>query len=208
MPHPLLVLTGTDYAGKSSLLHGLSEELPSWTIVSYDDEFVPPRYEFIRRLKGDLVRTIFPGGYSADMLLGWLHVTQVYLRDACAEARERGPVLVDSYFYKLLSKCVLRGLGEHAVVRSWRSFAPPEGVILLELPREELTRRVGDLSRLNAFEHHGRTPTLDGFLSFQEDLQRQLAREVEGIPVTRLDAALPPDVLRSAVRSVVLAAAR
>jgi thymidylate kinase len=207
MPHapPLVVVTGTDYTGKSSLLRGLAGELPGWTIVSYDDEFVPERYGFIQRLKGDLVRTIFPGGYSVDMLIGWLHVTQVYLRDACTEARARGPVLVDSYFYKLLAKCVLRGLGEHPVVKSWRAFERPDHVVLLELPRDELVRRAGDLSRLNAFEHHGSAATVETFLSFQEDLQRHLAREVDGIPTTRIDAAVPPEALRARVREVLTA---
>jgi len=203
--HPLVVVTGADRTGKSSLLHGLAGELPGWTVVSYDDEFVPERYGFVKRLKGDLVRTIIPGGYSIDMLIGWLHVTQVYLRDACADARKRGPVLADSYFYKLLAKCVLRGLGEHPVVKSWRAFERPDHVVLLELPRDELARRAGDLSSLNAFEHHGSAATAETFLSFQEDLKRQLAREMEGIPATRIDAAVSPEAPRARVREVLTA---
>jgi len=198
------VLLGSDFSGKSSALREIAKR-SSWRAVSYDDEHVPEQYSFIRRLKPDLVGTILPGiaRFSPDMLLGWLHVTELYIRDASQELLQAGEnVLADAYFYKMVAKCVLRGLGGDPIVQSWRAFPPPDRIIFLRMPPELLAERVPELSRLNALEHYGAEATRDGFLAFQRDLQDRMLEEVRGLPVDILDGATPREALVEQVLAI------
>ncbi len=191
------VLLGTDFSGKSSALREVARR-SDWRAVSYDDELVPEQFSFIRRLKPDLMGTILPNlaQFSPEMLIGWLHVTELYIRDASlAFVREGRDVLADSSFYKMLAKCVLKGLGDDPIVQSWRAFPPADRIIFFRMTPEQLVERVPELGKLNALEHYGSTPTRDGFLSFQRDLQDKMLEEVRGLPLDILDGAAPREVL-------------
>jgi hypothetical protein len=198
------VLLGSDFSGKSSALREVGRR-SDWRAVSYDDELVPEKFSFIRRLKPDLMGTILPklAQFSPEMLIGWLHVTELYIRDASAEIVQEGlDVIADSSFYKMLSKCALKGLGEDPIVRSWRSFPRPDRVIFLRMSPEQLDERVPELHRLNVLEHYGATPTREGFLAFQRDLQEKMLEEVRGLPIDILDGGAPREVLIECVLQI------
>jgi thymidylate kinase len=198
------VLLGSDFSGKSSVLREVGRQ-SDWVPVSYDDEFVPEQFGFIRRLKPDLMRTILPNvaSFSPEMLIAWLHVTELFIRDASLGHLEAGrDVIVDSYFYKMLSKCVLRGMGEDPVVKTWRSFPRPDRVIFLRMTPEQLDERVPDLHRLNVLEHYEAAPSREGFLSFQRDLQEKMLVEVHGLPLDTLDGGAPREMLVGQVMQI------
>ena len=115
------VLLGTDYAGKSTILAGLAAE--GWQCASYDDEFLPPGSELVAELRESFVpRALRRVGdpYSTDFVLTLLQTSVVHLRDQALNADPGRPVIVDSYYYKMLAKCVLTGLVNDALISWWR----------------------------------------------------------------------------------------
>jgi hypothetical protein len=207
--HRLCVLLGADFSGKSSVLRAIRQST-DWQVVSYDDEHVPAHYDFVRRLKPELMNHILPAAasLSPDLVIAWLHVGVLYLRDLSLELRERGNVIVDSYAYKLLSKCVLKGYAEHPIVRSWRDLPPPDEVILLETPAEHLASRVPSFEQLNPLEHYGDKPTREGFLRFQSDLEAEMRRATAGLPVRAISADAPREVLAQTVCDLLCASSK
>jgi thymidylate kinase len=103
---------------------------------------------------------------------------------------------MDSYYYKVLAKCVLTGLVNEELFAWWRSFCQPRRVIYLDVRPETAWRRSGEGARLNPFEYYGTTPTWEGFRRFQTDLRRLMLTEVAPVPVTVL--AESPDVEHTA----------
>lgn len=183
------VLLGPDYAGKSSVLGVLAAD--GWQCVSYDREFVDPECSLVHDLRdGFLGRALHGIGtaYSTDFLVTLLQTSVVYLRDQTMRAALNRPVVTDSYYYKILAKCVLKGLVNEQLFAWWRSFPPPTQVIYLDVDPETAWLRSGEGSLLNPFEYYGTVPTLDGFRRFQTDLRRLMMREVGSVPVTVLSA--------------------
>ncbi len=182
-------LLGPDFAGKSTVLDRLRRH-HGWHVVSYDDQYLKD-HPFIRGLRRRWVVDGYPqagGRYSAELLLAALHPIVLHLRDqiALAEHADR-PVVVDSYYYKLLAKCRLLGLEHRPTFDVWRALPGPRGVVYLDVPPPEAWRRSGDGARLNLFEHHGDRPTEAGFLRLQAQLRPALLAEIGDVPMTAVD---------------------
>jgi len=187
------VLLGPDYVGKTSAMKGLMERLDG-KFVSHDDVFLGDdasligclKREFLRRL--DMRSILRP---SEKFLLSLLQPIVAYMREQvmAAEAGER--IIVDGYYYKILSKCRLLGLVDDELFASWRRFPRPALVIYLDTNPETTWQRVGT-ARLNPFEYYGSEPTRDGFRMFQRDLANALSREVDDVPVCRVAADCEP----------------
>jgi thymidylate kinase len=183
------VLLGPDYAGKSSVLGALAAD--GWQCVSYDREFVDPECSLVHDLRDGFVGRALRGfgtAYSADFLVTLLQTSVVYLRDQTLRAAPDRPVVTDSYYYKILAKCVLKGLLNEQLFAWWRSFPPPERVIYLDVDPETAWLRSGEGSLLNPFEYYGAAPSREGFCRFQTDLRRLMLREVGSVPMTVLSA--------------------
>jgi hypothetical protein len=198
------VLLGTDYAGKSTILSELAVD--GWQCVSYDDEFVPPGCELITELRESFVPRALHGvgdPYSTDFVLTLLQTSVVYIRDQALRADPARPAIVDSYYYKMLGKCVLTGLVNEAIIAWWRSFPRPRRVIFLDVDPTTAWQRSEWGARLNAFEYYGETPTWEGFRQFQLDLRELLLREVGALPMNILPQTDDPQTSINAIRSLV-----
>lgn len=181
---PFAVLLGPDYAGKSSVMAELRATVPDWHLVSVDAPFVPAEHAVLSQLKRVLVHDSLGTAFSADFTLSLAQTAVVYLRDRILAADGRTPVVIDSYYYKILAKCQLVGADEHPMFTWWRSFPQPRHVLYLEVaPDVAWTRSAASVNRL---EHYGDDPNRDAFESFQSDLHKLMLDEVRHLPVTRL----------------------
>jgi thymidylate kinase len=183
------VLLGPDYAGKSSVMAELRAAVPDWRLVSVDTPFVAAEHSVLLGLKRALVADTLPwlgSAFSCDFVLSLAQTAVVYLRDQILAAGDGTPVLVDSYYYKILAKCRLIGADDHPVFAWWRSFPRPQHVLYLDVePDVAWARCVAD-GRLNRLEYHGETPDQDAFEFFQSDLHKLMLDEVRDLPVTHL----------------------
>jgi thymidylate kinase len=188
-PAAFSVVLGPDYAGKSTLLAELAER--GMHCISYDKKFVGQETALINDLRGAFLKRALPaagGVYSSDFIVTLLQTSVIYLRDEMlrAPAGDR-PVVIDSYYYKVLAKCRLTGLVNEHMFAWWRAFPQPEQVIFIDVDPRTAWRRCGEGAQLNPFEYYGATPTWDGFRTFQNDLRRLLIEEVHALPVNRMD---------------------
>ncbi|WP_051864743.1 dTMP kinase [Streptosporangium roseum] len=183
-------LLGPDFAGKSTLLRQLRDER-ACQVVSYDDWCVAERFPAIRRLRREWVLDVYPRvgqEYSPAAAVAMLRPIVRHLHDQVARAADDIPVVVDSYYYKLLVKCRLLGLVHERTFAEWRALPQPEGVIYLDLPPEVAWERAQWGSRLNAFEHYGPVPGWEGFAELQSRMRPAIMEEIAGLPLVVLDA--------------------
>jgi thymidylate kinase len=198
---PFYVLLGPDYAGKSSVMAEFSAALPGWQTLSTDDDLMAGEHRLI-------VQDVLPGlgpTYSADFLASLLGTAVVHLRDQLERQEPDVPVLMDSYYYKILAKCRLAGLERHPLYTWWRSFPQPRGVIYLDVSPETAWRRSGRGARLNALEHFGDRPEWFGFESYQKNLGKLLLEETGRLPVTVVEERSGTAATTAAVREVLAA---
>jgi hypothetical protein len=163
--------------------------LQGWQPVSYDHAFVQPECALVDDLRDSFVTTALRGlgkAYSPDFVLTLLQTSVVYLRDQVLRAGPNQPVMVDSYYYKILAKCMLTDLVNEELFAWWRSFPQPQRVIYLDVDPETAWRRSDEGARLNQFEHYGATPTFGGFWQFQTDLRELMVQELGAVPMTVL----------------------
>jgi thymidylate kinase len=188
---PFVVLSGTDYAGKSVLLRGLADAMPTWRLVSVDQEFLAPEHGVVSRLKSELFGEVLPGvrkHYSVDFVASLLQTAVVYLRDQILDCGARQPVIVDSYYYKILAKCRLIGASD-ALVGWWRGLPQPREVLFLDVDPATAWARASAGTRMNWLEFYGDHPDRDGFVTFQRDLRTALLAELAHLPVRMLPEA-------------------
>lgn len=188
-PPEFSVLLGPDYAGKSSVMAELRATAPDWRLVSVDTPFVAAEHTVLLRLKRALVADTLPWlgtSFSCDFVLSLAQTAVVYLRDQVLAAREGTPVVVDSYYYKILAKCRLIGSDDHPVLAWWRTFPQPSHVFYLDVTPDVAWSRCTASGRLNRLEHHGDRPDRDAFEYFQADLHKLMLDEVRDLPVTHL----------------------
>nr|WP_202437160.1 hypothetical protein [Streptomyces sp. SID5910] len=186
----------------------LSAALPGWQTLSTDDGLVAGEHRLISQLRRNVVRDVLPGlgpAYSADFLATLLCSAVVHLRDQLERQEPDVPVLMDSYYYKILAKCRLAGLEEHPLYTWWRSFPQPRGVIYLDVPPEAAWRRCGRGARLNPLEHFGDRPEWFGFESYQKNLGKLLLEETRRLPVTVVEERSGTAATAAAVREVLAA---
>ncbi|MDN3352439.1 hypothetical protein [Actinomadura sp. DC4] len=188
---PFCVLLGPDYAGKSTVMTELAGGPSPWRLLSVDDAFLGPAHRLIARLRRDLVTETLPAlgtAYSPDFAASLMQTAVVHLRDQVAAYRPLGPVLVDSYYYKILAKCRLLGAGESPLFAWWRSLPQPGRVLYLDLPHETAWRRSGEGAGLNPLEHYGERPEQAAFAAYQADLRKIMLEEIRHLPVSVVDA--------------------
>lgn len=184
-----VVLLGPDYAGKSTAMRALAEEEPSWRLLSVDDEFLAPEHGIISRLKSDLVKGALPGMgryHSADFVTALLQTAVVHLRDQVLDSPPGRPVVVDSYYYKILAKCRLVDATADLVFDWWRGFPQPRRVLFLDVDPMTTWARSAEGARANRLEFHGERVDRDSFTRFQADLRAAMLDEVASLPVDML----------------------
>lgn len=199
------VLLGADFAGKSSALGRLRETEPDWQYFSTDTKFLGPQHGYIaelRRLTGQVLPSL--GSVAGpEFLAGLLQTAVLHLRDEIVRAEPGRPVLVDSYYYKILAKCRLLGVAQdNPMLQWWRSFPQPRRVVLLEVGDDSSWRRCAQGRRLNLLEYYGDHPQRDGFDRYQRDLRKVMAEEISGIPVSVVEECASPEQAALRIREV------
>ena len=204
-PPLFYVLLGPDYAGKSSTMTALAREPSPWRFVSVDDEFTKPGHGLVGELRRRLLTDALPAlntGYSADFIASLMQTAVVHLRDQIVASA--GPVLVDSYYYKILAKCLLAGGTGAPIFDWWRSFPQPARVLYLDVSPATAWRRCGAGARLNRLEHYGEPAAWPGFEAYQADLDKLLRDEVRHLPVTVIGECDGVDQMVDDVRRVLM----
>lgn len=208
-PAPVFwTLVGPDGSGKSTVLDLLHRK-HGWRVISYDDEYLGG-YPLIRTLRERWIPDAFlrcGERYTSELVLAALHPIVLHLRDEVARSTGDEPVIVDSYYYKLLAKCSLLGVRHQPTFDIWRSFPQPTGVFWLDVPPTLAWQRSGYGRHVNPFEHYGAAPDQFGFVRLQSDLRAAVLAELPGIPVTDIDGRGTPEALVSAIRRAVEPAA-
>jgi thymidylate kinase len=198
---PFIVLSGPDYAGKSTVMAALARAGGPVRLVSVDPELVPAEHAVVADLRRAAV-AMLPGlgsSYSPELMLAVLHTAVVHQRDRLATTG--APAVVDSYYYKILAKCRLLGIDEHPLYPWWRSFPRPRRVFWLDVAPETAWHR--SAGRAHRLEHHGDRCDRDSFDSFQRELRKLMLDELVDLPVTVLpenvDAAHAAHLITQAV---------
>src|SRR5262249_14627335 len=102
--NPFWTLLGPDFAGKSTLLARLRDER-GWQVVSHDDRFVGD-YPLVATLRNCWVdeALVWTGKrYTAELVLAAMHPVILHQRDELARQAGPGPVIIDSFYYKVLA---------------------------------------------------------------------------------------------------------
>lgn len=183
------VLLGPDYSGKSSVLRRLADS-GRWTVVTCDQTPLDTDYALIGRARRELLSEALrapAGRYSPDILLTLMQLAVVHMRDRVTGAPPGRPVIVDSYYLKIMAKCTLLGYANPSLFSWWRSFPQPARVVYLDVPPAVAWERSGRGAALNPMEHYGDTPTEEAFTRFQDDLRDLLHAELAGMEVTTLE---------------------
>ncbi|MFD0550673.1 hypothetical protein ACFQ0X_16880 [Streptomyces rectiviolaceus] len=122
---PFCVVLGPDQAGKSTALDHLGRSAPQWRLLSVDDARLAPEHTLIGRLRRNVVKDVapHPDDWSPEFFASLVQTAVVHLRDQLLRDEGSGrPVVVDSYYYKLLAKCRLAGAPDSPLFAWWRTF--------------------------------------------------------------------------------------
>lgn len=201
---PFCVLLGPDYAGKSSALGHLSRTQPRWRTLSVDDAFLAPEHALIGRLRRHAVQDVAAHreAWSPELFATLVQAGAVHLRDQLLRADPDTPVLIDSYYYKLLAKCLLAGAPDGPLFAWWRTFPQPLRVVYLDVTPETAWQRCRRGADLNLLEHYGPRPEWDGFRRYQNDLVKSLLGEIQHLPRTVIAEQDRPQDTVAAIREV------
>ncbi len=165
----------------------LARHLPNARLVSHDDTFVAPEDRgLIKCLKSEFLSRLNSDDCSPRFKLSLLASIIEYL--SLRAAGSGAPVVIDGYYYKLLSKCVLHGLHDEKLFDAWRELPAPREVIFLDVGPELAWARCQESRAPNAFEHYTRAASADTFCTFQRDLRQRLLAEVGHVPLRMIDA--------------------
>jgi thymidylate kinase len=181
-----VVLVGGDRAGDPSAFGALREDAH---ILSFDQALLGPGQELIARLHRELDTRVLPGlgaTYSPDFLAALLQTAVIHLRDRLTQVNDGRPVVVDSYYYKMLAQCRLSGVTDNPMFDWWRTFPQPTRVFYLDIPPEKAWRR-GYGCGLGPLSYYGAHPTRDGFVAYQKDLRELVFAELGSLDVRVLD---------------------
>ncbi|MDH2429623.1 hypothetical protein [Sphaerisporangium sp. TRM90804] len=192
------VLLGPDYVGKTTVLRELAER--GVNVAACDDARFPVlgalRLLWLGEVLPELGRR-----YSRTMAMAVLNPLVVHLRDQVELLAADGPVVVDSYYYKLLAKLRMADALAVGTASAWRELPRPSRVVFLDADPECTWARTHDGADLNPLEHYGRRPTREAFVRYQRDLRAHLLNTASGVPLTVVDATADLDSVVAAVEA-------
>ncbi|BAT60111.1 hypothetical protein GJW-30_1_02646 [Variibacter gotjawalensis] len=149
---------------------------------SYDHNLSEKESDIVRSMREAFRPSeLLAGGHSPELLLSVFSVYLIHLRDRILASGVDKPVIVDSYYYKLLAKCILHGFINDQIFRLWRSLPAPEFVIYLDIDPETAWERSDEGRKLNRLEYYGREPNRAGFERFQADMRALMLRKTNDI---------------------------
>jgi thymidylate kinase len=200
---PFWTLVGPDFAGKSTVLRRLKEEY-GWHVISHDAPHLA-EHPLIDQLVRTWVESAFSfsgGKYTPELVVSLVHPVMLHLRDEVERWRGKAPVIMDSYYYKMLAKNRLLGVEDRAIFDAWRAFPQPHRALYLDIPPELAWLRTGeDGAELNIFEYYEADTKKAGFLRLQAELRKVLLDELDDVPITFIDGTASSEDVFSQVLS-------
>lgn len=199
------VLLGPDYAGKSTLFRAMSQRSYAH-LISYDDCPVAEQLAFagcFRKAFAAVSSPVAGRTLSQEFIVSLFHAYLVFVRDQIAATKGDKPVIVDSYYYKILAKCLLTGAGNEEVFNLWRSFPQPSRVFYLDIDSDAAWERCDRGDRLNNFEYYGPRPTRSGFNRFQGALRSAMLKEVLAPKISVIDQHRSVDEIVGEIEAVI-----
>jgi thymidylate kinase len=187
--HSFYVLLGGDYSGKSSILELLSKEI-DWHIIANSSLLLKEPMGILDTFYNLFIDDLLvrhKDHYSSDFILSGMQMTLVYLRDKVIEGLATNHVLIDSYYYKYLCKCILKRWINKEIFSLWRSFLKPDKILFIQTSPEIAWLRSKEGNVLNRFEYNGETPSWESFKYFQCNLTDMMLEEVNDIPIAYID---------------------
>jgi thymidylate kinase len=162
-----------------------------WDCVSVDPDMLAPRHAVIGRLRRlflEDVLTAAPGTFTPELHLSLMQCAVVHMRDRVASSSS-SRIIVDSYYYKILAKCLLAGLDEHPVLEWWRTFPQPQRAVFLEVAPASAWERADRGASLNPSEHGLKAGEIQftAFQAYQEALTAAMRRELVGVPTVVIE---------------------
>ena len=188
MKNKFYVLLAIDGAGKSILLDNI-KKIKGWSLASYDNQYVPQKYEMIACIDNKIENhtlAYFPK-LSKDFKSSLYSTYIYYLNDMVIQLRKQSHVICNSYYYKIIAKNILFDGEQSYFHNQWRMLPKPDKVILLNTDPEIAWSRISNPNSLFWNEYYGDKPTQKGYIQFQQDLNTTFVRELEGIDVVKID---------------------
>ncbi|MFJ9562644.1 hypothetical protein ACIRQQ_21680 [Streptomyces fuscichromogenes] len=183
------VVLGPDHAGKSTALEFISASHACHVITPDCGRHTSER-ALISRLRQDIISEVGAAlgiTYSADFLTALSQAIVVHMRDQIMRPENDGPVLVDSYYYKILAKCRLAGADGHPMFTWWRTFPQPRRVFYLDIEPRAAWDRAGQGAGIHGLECDGGKVDEAAFNRYQRDLGKLMRDEISHLPVTVID---------------------
>ncbi len=185
----IIVVSGADGSGKSTLVAALAKTWPAARVVTIWDLGEDPA-----------AKPIFASREQLQRFLGCLlpESRSLFLMSCLKAAMDRaapGPLLIDAYWYKYLANELALGAEPDRILPLARLFAAPTLTLHIDLdPAVAAQRKEG---RYSPYECGLRSPTLENFMEFQTRTRPIVQRLMEGHSptVVTLDGTAAPGAL-------------
>ena len=162
----LIVITGIDGAGKTTLIESLAKEIPNSVVANVWQSFSANQQLF--KSKAHVYEYMF--SLTANSRLLFLaHAVRYGLEKALETAADT--ILIDGYYYKYFAPELALGADLNFVNEIVASFPKPDQVICLELPIRKALARKGEFTAYECGFNSELTSTT--FLAFQEKVLTQ-----------------------------------
>lgn len=167
----IIAVSGADGCGKTTLVAGLAQSLPTASVVTIWDLMADPA-----------ARPIFANKAQLQAFLGCLapHSRSLFLMSCLKAAMDRASselLIVDSYWYKYLANEIALG-GDLTLLPSLTRFFPtPDLVLRLDLPPALAAER--KRGAYSPYECGLRAPTTEHFVEFQSRTAAIVRRLIE-----------------------------
>jgi thymidylate kinase len=182
---PLVVISGCDGAGKSSLARALEGHESTYKLAHWTT------FARTLRLEDDAATLI--GSMKPATRAHFLLLLNWGLREHVIEnmLSPENIVLCESYYFKFLAKERLYGRSDPRLIEELRLLPPPDAIIDVVVPPHLAFKR--RVSTLNEYETLTGLQDQDDFCNFQAGIRLELDRIISSlaIPVLTLDGREP-----------------
>lgn len=188
----LVVLTGPDGCGKSTLIANLRPQLADWHFASADPRDLYPNPDLphmdyaLSHHPREWIWRAEPLTQAAFFAQTLASEVEYRIEPHLSDGRD---VLSDSYVYRLIAKQrLLNSQGAALLEKLIPAVPKPHLLIVLQVPPEDALARKSHISRFETYRHRG----ADGFIDFQRQVSALVEAYAVGVPRLYVDATQPP----------------
>jgi len=184
-----VVLLGGDHCGKSSIINTIKCN-PEWRVISKETVVADEPTALLKTIEQVFFNIIAKDQYNqypSDFLLSGFQMILSYMVRQIGECNHQTNVLVDSYYYKVIAKCILRKWINNNIFDIWRAFPQPDKVLFIDSSPYTMWQHSNNGKKSNPFEYYGHDRTLNDFYRFQRDLRDTMLAEITAVPTILID---------------------